>query len=49
MCFYGITLALVSPVNHELFSTVALDKTDSSVWSLSTTIKSGAGDSNLLI
>ena len=41
MRFSGVTLALVSPVNPEL--------TDRSVRSLSTTITSGAGDSDEVI
>ena len=41
MRFSGVTLALVSPVNQEL--------TDRSVRSLSTTITSGAGDSDGVI
>ena len=46
MCFYGVTLALVSPVIPEIVSPVDMNKTDRSVQSFPTTINSGAGASD---
>ena len=46
MRFFGVTLALVSPINPKLVSTVASDKTDNSVWILSITITLGPGTSD---
>ena len=43
MHFSGVTLALVSPVNHELVSRANQELTYTPVQSLSTTITYGAG------
>ena len=49
MCFSGVTLSLVSPVNPELVSPVNPKLRDISVQILSTTITSGAGASDRVI
>ena len=49
MHFYGVTLALVSPVKPELVSTVALGKIYRSVQSFSATISSGSFVSDWVI